>query len=1164
MTGCFVQITCHRFQTVLAGALFVALLFCWPVTSAGAAASPAFDSAVNYSVGTAPYTVASDDFNKDGRDDLVTANASVNYISVLLGNGDGTFATAAGISIGAQTTAVTTGDFNGDGNPDLAVADYGSNISILLGNGDGTFVVPVDYAVMYYHYSITSGDFNRDGSSDLAVTCAGGPVSSVAILLGVGDGTFGLPTYYAVGTGVESVAAGDFNRDGKTDLVTANAGPHNVSILLGVGDGTFAAAVNYSTGLSPFAVTTGDFNEDGKTDLATANLIAGGNNVSVLLGVGDGTFGGKVDYPAGSAPFSIVTGDFNGDGKADLATANYSGANISVLPGAGNGTFNAAVSFEAGTQPQSAIAADFNSDGRPDLAAANFDSDSVSVFINKTIFDPSGAFGSAVNFDTGTGPDSVSTGDFNRDGKADLVTANSTASVSILLGTGSGTFGAATNFGAGSSPYSVTTGDFNRDGKADLVTANNGSANVSILPGTGTGTFGTAVNYSVGTGPTSVTTGDFNRDGKADLAVANFQDDDVSILLGLGDGTFAAAADYGTGVSPTTVSTGDFNRDGKADLAVANGSSDNVSILLGVGDGTFGAAANYSTGVSPTSVISSDFNNDGEADLATANYNGNNVSILLGVGDGTFGAAAGYGAGTGSIALTAGDFDRDGTDDLAVANYTGNNLSVLRGAGDGTFSSAVNYSAGTGPTSLSACDFNRDGMPDLATANIMSNNASVYLNSPEIDYFWTWYDNVFGDDWVLMANPVAAPQDLTFSLSVGGVNQDLSGYNSGVVSAGQSITPIYSAVMDGPVKATSKTGGEGIVSQRTLWPKGGSSLEEVLGTEAEKLSNHFYWTWYDDLSEGYTNYVMVGNPGASTVYYRIKIAGQSQSVGSWGQIAPGQSAYWRDGAKQGGPVEVEAWSDSVDGAVPADVLASQRVLSNGDSAFNEVPGIPASELSGDYLWTWYDNHTPGAQNWIMIANPGLVDMHYEIWIGGELVQDDTTAGATIPPGGYIFPKFDPPAVPAPTGPVRVKTFSVESHLTAADSISSQRVIWGPSFEEVPGYPYAALTNSYHWTWYDQSAAGVLNWVMVSKQDFTATNVYYKVLVAGVERKACTQIPDSGRDFPAFPAVMDGPVQVSSYSEDTCTTPSAPGNGIMASQRVLWKGYFNETLGTIIS
>ncbi|MBI5869554.1 MAG: Ig-like domain-containing protein [Actinobacteria bacterium] len=520
------------------------------------------------------------------------------------------------------------------------------------------------------------------------------------------------------------------------------------------------------------------------------------------------------------------------------------------------------------------------------------------------------------------------------------------------------------------------------------------------------------------------------------------------------------------------------------------------------------------------------------------------------------------------------------TKDLTPGTVTGTSFTVKRHSDSAPVTGTISFPSGNRtPVFTPASPLDYATQYDATFTTVVTDSSGNHLVenydwsfSTSRDYWWTWYDNLStgAQNWVLMANPSSAANNLTYKLSIGGVTQDLTQWNNGVAAPGASLTPQYPGVRNGPVNAASITGGyKGIVSQRVLW--GQNSLEEVLGTDAEKLSNHFYWTWYDDLSSGYTNYVMVANPGTANVFYRVKVAGVSRSTG---EILPGQSAFWRDGSLQGGPVEVEGCTvafvpiDMTCGS-PADVLASQRVLSNGDSAFNEVPGIPAADLSYRYVWTWYDNHTAGATDWIMIANQNAVDMSYEILIGGVIVQSDTDPGAgPIPPGGYVAPVFRAPDVPAATGPVEVRTYDATApglpHTTPMNSIASQRVVWGPSFEEVPGYPYSALTNTYHWTWYDQSQANVFNWVMVAKQDETSTTVYYKVLVGGVERKACTQISDADRDYASFPTIIGGPVEVRSYSDDTCTTPSAPGNGIMASQRVLWKGFFNETLGTVLN
>jgi CSLREA domain-containing protein len=341
----------------------------------------------------------------------------------------------------------------------------------------------------------------------------------------------------------------------------------------------FASAANFGTGTQPVSVAVGDFNGDGKQDLATADASGGfgAGDVSVVLGDGAGGFSSSTPFTVGTTPLSVAVGDFNGDGKQDLAAANGNSNNLSVLLGNGAGSFSAAVNFAAGTAPLSVAVGDFNGDGKQDLAAANRDSNNVSVLLG----DGAGSFGAAVNFNVGNSPQSVAVGDFNNDGKQDLVAGNfNSNSVSVLLGDGAGGFAAATSFGVGTTPLSVAVGDFNGDGKQDLATANLGSANVSVLLGNGTGSFSAATNFGTGDQPASVAVGDFNGDGKQDLATANFNSNNVSVLPGDGAGSFSAATNFGVSTNPRSVAVGDFNGDGKEDLATANQFGDNVSILL--------------------------------------------------------------------------------------------------------------------------------------------------------------------------------------------------------------------------------------------------------------------------------------------------------------------------------------------------------------------------------------------------------------------------------------------------------------------------------------------------------------------------------------------------------------------------------------------------------
>ncbi len=357
----------------------------------------------------------------------------------------------------------------------------------------------------------------------------------------------------------------------------------------------FSATTNFATGLSPNSVTVGDFNGDGKADLAAT--IRENNTVSILLGNGKGGFTPKTDFVVGSSSYPVTVGDFNGDGKTDLATVNYGSNTVSVLLGNGEGGFAAKTDFVVGLQPHF-----------------------------------------------------VAVGDFNGDGKADLATASTTDNtLSVLLGNGEGGFTAKTDFAVGLPPYPVAVGDFNGDGKVDLVTVNYGNSQpvvvnndgtvsdditasinstVSVLLGNGDGSFGPKTDFAVGIHPLSVTVGDFNGDGKVDLATANTSLSTVSILLGDGEGSFASKTDFATGAFPYSITVGDFNGDGKADLATANYLSNTVSVLLGNGEGGFAPPTYFGAGLHPHSVKVGDFNGDGEADLVAALESGN-VSVLL-------------------------------------------------------------------------------------------------------------------------------------------------------------------------------------------------------------------------------------------------------------------------------------------------------------------------------------------------------------------------------------------------------------------------------------------------------------------------------------------------------------------------------------------------------
>ncbi len=427
------------------------------------------------------------------------------------------------IPAGSDPVAAVAGDFTGDGHLDLAVADSGSNtVSVLLGNGDGTFLPAVTYAVGSEPFAIAGGDFTGDGRQDLVVSDGDG----IQMLLGNGDGTFQPAT--TVAAGIEgALAAGDFTGDGQLDLVVAGQG---VAILLGNGDGTFQPARTIAAGIAG-QIVAGDFTGDGHLDLAVAGSEydpVTGNSVTavwVLLGNGDGTFQPARTIAAGIAG-QIVAGDFTGDGHLDLAVAGgeydpVTGNSLTavwVLLGNGDGTFQPAVAYLVTSTSLAIVAGDFAGDGRIDLAVAGLTYNQVTFTDVGEVWvllgNGDGTFQPAVTYPLGTVLDDIVAGDFTGDGRLDLAVVDQgtedssppgtdPGGVSVLLGDGDGTFRLqqeAPNV-VGSVPDAVAAGDFTGDGRLDLAVANYLSNDVSILLGNGDGTFQPALDLLHGSGP---------------------------------------------------------------------------------------------------------------------------------------------------------------------------------------------------------------------------------------------------------------------------------------------------------------------------------------------------------------------------------------------------------------------------------------------------------------------------------------------------------------------------------------------------------------------------------------------------------------------------------------------------------------------------------------
>ncbi|HEU5181669.1 MAG TPA: VCBS repeat-containing protein [Candidatus Polarisedimenticolia bacterium] len=695
--------------------------------------APLFPDPV-FPVGLGPASVATADFNGDGKSDLVTANSVSNDLSILLGRGDGEFEPERRIAIDlfGHPTYAAAADLNADGKTDLVVTYNPNALLVFLGAGNGSFVLDNTYAVTEISPSfVTVADLNLDGVPDLAVASA---TPSVAVFLGQGDGTFQPETLFPAGADAYSLAVADFNVDGSPDILIAAIGS-GAAVLFGNGHGQFDPPVlpGEGTGLlvepsGGTSVLSQDFNRDGKPDLVTSDPRR--QLVSELLGDGEGGILQQVvisiETGFAASPW-LEASDFNGDGLTDLVTS------VGVLFSHGDGTFDPLVPFTPITGPLDiqrsyyphlggGAVADFNGDGSLDLAGTDKPGgDVVMLLLSDRLAHPGPRA-----YVTENRADSILAGDdFNGDGLTDLASADTrAASIAILPGRVDGTFDPEYEIPSELGIASLVSGDFDGDGKTDLAYSTPPGTSVFMARGLGDGNFAPRVETMISFAPDTLVTGNFSADGRTDLIAFRTHAGQMLVLLGDSDGTFDVS-DVIRPLNPSAAAVGDFDADGRQDIAVAYPDSRSVTIFPGLGDGTFATGGSFVAGSHLTSLTIADFNEDSLPDLAAGHASGpiicpavllpcvdgqGTVSILLGMGDGTFGAESRHDLNS-SILRTA-DFDQDGHRDLL-----GDASTILFGTGDGTFDGLRQFARlASNPGGVIIDDFNRDGWPDVAFA----------------------------------------------------------------------------------------------------------------------------------------------------------------------------------------------------------------------------------------------------------------------------------------------------------------------------------------------------------------------------------------------------------------------------------------------------------------
>jgi hypothetical protein len=608
---------------------------------------------------------------------------------------------------------------------------------------------------------------------------------------------------------INAAVVGDFNGDGKLDVVSINSGgsEYELDVAIGNGDGTFEFPViqNIFSISQPtaYAMAVGDFNGDGRLDVALWG-VSGADNASevvIFLGNGNGTFTYSSTYAApNSTDFnpgsnSLYVADFNGDGKLDLAALTpYNG--VFIFLGKGDGTFQTAVGYSTvdPNHPNDYTAyglavGDLNGDGKMDIAVT--ETSGMAVLLNNG----NGTFGTATYYDSGIAPFEsqmgIAIGDVNGDKKNDIVITDYYGNVVLYLNQGSGKFavkGVIAKLGV-SFPWLVSIADINGDKKMDVVLTDFWGE-IWTFYGKGKGTFTAGPVYPLqywDSAPSNVILADFNGDGALDIFKAGDHYWKGQVTLGRGDGTFQTNQAYGWGVTGfgNNLVTADFNGDGFPDVAFSWAKSNGMpafGVMLGSSHGAL-AAPTYVTYLSSTCsasypewIATGDVTGDGKADIVATiqNYSGtgcpiNEVAVFTGKGTGKFNKPVFYatGASVQSNDVFLADVNGDGKSDIVISNADGT-ISVLLNKGKGTFGTAslITSVAALSPhlNALAIADFNGDGKLDIAAASYYpgsySNNVYILLGKG---------DGTFQAPITVAAAP---PNVDTATLAAGDFNKD--------------------------------------------------------------------------------------------------------------------------------------------------------------------------------------------------------------------------------------------------------------------------------------------------------------------------------------------------------------------------------------------------------
>lgn len=762
--------------------------------------------------GSLPIDVVAVDLNGDGRNDIVSANYSGTSLSIFKNKstrGSFGFGQQQVLTVSGKPSSVRAADLDGDGKPDIAVASELTTLSIFRNTTSGdsiTFASEQTYTTPNYAQGIAIGDLDGDGKPDLAVTSNQSNLVSIYRNTSTpGTISFAAPQYFSTGSAPQSVAIADLNGDGFAELIVTNYYGPSVSVYKNIsssGNIAFDTKMDFTTGNQPYHVVLGDLDGDGKPDIITGN--GSGGAISVLRNagaVGSIAFDAKIDYPIGTTPYGVAVGDLDGDGKPELAAADYSTgpSRISVMKNLstpGSLTFATKFDYPTGNNPYNTIISDLDGDGQADLATANFGGNSISILLNEMGHTVRTAIPAINNFTPSYGPigttvyiygdnfDTVASHNIVYFGAANAVVTSATSSTLTVTVPAGATYvplsvtvrnltayaqqafyvtfpGGNASFGMipfDSIPYDLNSNnprrvsiiDLDGDGLTDVLVSDQGSNTVTAYRNKSLPqvlSFAPGVSFVSGAGPYDIAIADFNGDGKPDAAVSNFNSGNAGSVSVFRNNSTRGVVNFGpamvlpTGAGTLGLAAGDLDGDGKPDLVACSGNAGYLTVFLNIPDSTGGIQ--FAPGQTITKLdhadaaVIGDVDGDGKPDLVTANSSGGSITVFKNIstlGNINFDVPRDYPVGSFPSFVTLADLNNDGKPEILVSNYSSGTISVYQNISHlnaPAFQAVPDLTTAKNPYSISVADLDGDGKPDLVVPADMPSSFGLYKNTSD-------------------------------------------------------------------------------------------------------------------------------------------------------------------------------------------------------------------------------------------------------------------------------------------------------------------------------------------------------------------------------------------------------------------------------------------------